>query len=583
MSDWFEGLMENKTIRGLPDHLKQYIVDQDYDSYTPIDHSVWRYVLRQSRNFLKHHAHWIYLDGLAKTGLDTEAIPSIQEMNGILSKIGWAAVPVDGFIPPVAFMEFQAHKVLVIAADMRQLHHIEYTPSPDIIHEAAGHAPIIADREYAEYLRLFGEVGSKAMSSKKDFELYEAIRRLSILKEAVDADAAEIDEAEKDVLEKQANLGEPSEMALLTRLHWWTVEYGLIGDMKNPNIYGAGLLSSIGESVSCLKEDVKKIPYSLEAINYAFDITTQQPQLFVTPNFRYLTEILDDFAESMAFKKGGLEGLNKAIECGNTCTAVYRSGLQVSGTFSEVLTDDWNRPIYIKTGGPSALSFNGKELPGHGKSYHKHGFSAPVGLLSCGSSPLEDQTDEQLKKLLIETGKQVNMTFESGIHVNGNLDKIWREEGKVILMSLSDCKVTYKDQILFDPSWGTYDMAVGEKVVSVFSGSADKDAFETASRVSKTRTIKVDYADELLALHGLYQIVRDYRGTGGEPATLVEVWQRLKKNHRNDWLLPLEILELLFKENSKSESADEINRHLEHLAKENLEYTKLIRDGLNLL
>ena len=62
--------------------------------------------------------------------------------------------------------------MLVIACDMRQIHHIEYTPAPDIVHEAAGHAPIIVDREYSEYLQRFGEVGAKAMSSKKDFELY---------------------------------------------------------------------------------------------------------------------------------------------------------------------------------------------------------------------------------------------------------------------------------------------------------------------------------------------------------------------------------------------------------------------------
>ena len=76
-------------------------------------------------------------------------------MNDILGKIGWGAVAVDGFIPPAAFMEFQAYKVLVIACDMRQMHHIEYTPAPDIVHEAAGHAPIIVDREYSDLSAAF--------------------------------------------------------------------------------------------------------------------------------------------------------------------------------------------------------------------------------------------------------------------------------------------------------------------------------------------------------------------------------------------------------------------------------------------
>ncbi len=177
-SDFFTRLLTNPAIKKLPLHLRQFIVDQNYAAYTPIDHSVWRYVLRQNHRFLIEHAHDIYFEGLEKTGLKIEGIPSIEEMNSILSKIGWGAVSVDGFIPPAAFMEFQQHRVLVIAADMRQINHIEYTPSPDIIHEAAGHAPVIADPEYAEYLRRFGEIGAKAMSSKKDFELYEAIRKL---------------------------------------------------------------------------------------------------------------------------------------------------------------------------------------------------------------------------------------------------------------------------------------------------------------------------------------------------------------------------------------------------------------------
>jgi phenylalanine-4-hydroxylase len=585
---WFDRLMVYETIRNLPDHLKQFIVDQNYAAYTAVDHSVWRYVLRQNRGFLKDHAHEVYLDGLEKTGLKTGAIPSIEEMNQILDKIGWAAVPVDGFIPPAAFMEFQAYRVLVIAADMRQLHHIEYTPSPDIIHEASGHAPIIADPEYAEYLQLFGKVGAKAMSSKKDFELYEAIRKLSILKESPDADPNEIQAAEKDVLYKQENLGEPSEMALLSRLHWWTVEYGLIGDLKNPKIYGAGLLSSIGESVSCQSDEVKKIPYNLDTANYAFDITTKQPQLFVTPGFKHLVEVLEAFSQTMAYKVGGLEGIQKAIECNNTSTAVFSSGLQVSGTFTEVITDDKNpnRPVYIKTTGPSNLSFQDKELAGHDKSYHQDGFSSPIGLLENAPAPLEDLTDAQLKELRIEKNKPVELHFESGITVKGTLDNYTREDNRIILMSFSQCRVTYQDKLLFDPSRGTYDMAVGEKIISVFSGAADKDAFHQPALVSKTRVIKVTYSEERLNLHALYQQVRHYRAErekNGSQSLLPAVWHELKTKHPNDWLLPMEILEILEQENLFPELAREIGQFLRHLANEKDEFSKLINGGLNLI
>src|SRR5260370_13466142 len=102
---------------------------------------------------------------------------------------------------------------------MRQIHHIECTPAPDIVHEAAGHAPIIVDREYSKYLQRFGEVGAKAMSSKKDFELYQAIHHLSILKEQPNSDPYEVEEATKLVESLHIYLCVPAEMTLLSRLH----------------------------------------------------------------------------------------------------------------------------------------------------------------------------------------------------------------------------------------------------------------------------------------------------------------------------------------------------------------------------
>src|SRR4029077_5289462 len=176
----------------------------------------------------------------------------------------------------------------------------------------------------------------------------------------------EVEEATKLVEHRQKTLGEPSEMGLLSRLHWWTVEYGLIGTLENPKIYGAGLLSSIGESVSCLESAVKKIPYSIDAMNTAFDITTRQPQLFVCRDFQHLKDVLEEFASKMAYQVGGLEGVNKAIECQNVATCEYSSGLQVSGVFTEVLTVTKKQPIYLRTSGKTALALKDEELPGHG-------------------------------------------------------------------------------------------------------------------------------------------------------------------------------------------------------------------------
>jgi phenylalanine-4-hydroxylase len=368
-------IKSNPLLDRLPKHLKQFVKAQDYSEYTPIDQAVWRYVMRKNVSYLPKVAHGSYLDGLKKTGIEIDRIPSMYGMNRILSDIGWAAVAVDGFIPPAAFMEFQAYNVLVIASDIRQLEHIEYTPAPDIIHEGAGHAPIIANPEYAEYLRRFGEIGCKAISSHKDYQMYEAIRLLSILKEAQDTPQAEIDAAQKAVEDLQNNMGELSEMAQIRNLHWWTVEYGLIGTIENPKIYGAGLLSSIGESAWCMTDNVKKIPYDFSAVSQSFDITKVQPQLYVAPDFAYLSLILEEFANTMALRTGGLSGIQKLIHSKALGTVELSTGLQISGVFTNFIEYD-GKPIYVQTTGKTALAYREKELVGHGTGTHPDGFGS---------------------------------------------------------------------------------------------------------------------------------------------------------------------------------------------------------------
>jgi phenylalanine-4-hydroxylase len=574
----------NPQVAALPAHLKQFIVEQHYEHYTPVDHAVWRYVMRQNYSYLKDVAYYPYIPGLQKAGLTIEKIPSLQEMNDALAKIGWGAVTVDGFIPPAAFMEYQAYRVLVIAADIRQLKHIEYTPAPDIIHESAGHAPIIADKDYHEYLSYFGSIGAKAMFSAQDFELYEAIRALSILKEMPDADEAEIKKAEELLALRQENMGPPSEMALLSRLHWWTVEYGLIGTLQNPKIYGAGLLSSIGESVSCMMDSVKKLPYTINAINYTYDITKAQPQLFVTPTFQNLIDVLEEFANTMSFRKGGTYGLQKAIESKNTCTAVFSSGLQISGTFTGFTNGKHDQPDFIKTNGPTSLSVGNKQLNGHGKDYHRDGFSSPVGKLKDHAMALEDLPIEDLAYFGIAEGKEADLLFESGITIKGTVKKIHRANGKTQLITIEHCTVKNKNsEVLFDPAWGSYDMAVGEKIVSVFCGAADKDAFVEIAYKSNTETHHQVYDENTIELHQLYQQVRNRRHIGGDFGFLGNVWLRLQKNHYDDWLCALEILEILEHEEVETSVGAEIRIFLEQKAINEPELKKLITDGFYLI
>ncbi|ACU05468.1 aromatic amino acid hydroxylase [Pedobacter heparinus DSM 2366] len=574
----------NKQVANLPRHLRQFIVEQHYEKYTPVDQAVWRYVMRQNYSYLKHVAFYPYIKGLQRAGLSIEYIPDLQTMNDNLGKIGWGAVTVDGFIPPAAFMEYQAYRVLVIAADIRQINHIEYTPAPDIIHESAGHAPIIADADYNNYLSYFGSIGAKAMFSSKDFELYEAIRNLSILKEAVDANEEEIAKAERLLQQISENMGEPSEMALLSRLHWWTVEYGLIGTLEDPKIYGAGLLSSIGESSSCMKPEVQKLWYNIDTINYSYDITKPQPQLFVTETFQNLIDVLEVFADTMAFRKGGTESIVKAIECKNPATAVYSSGLQVTGVFTDMGLDGNDALTFIRTTGPSALAIGNKQLEGHGKHFHKDGFSSPVGKLKGIATPLEDMDMLQLLNCGIKPLNLAILEFESGITVKGTVRTIHQQNEKTFLITFDNCTVKERNgNILFQPDWGMYDMAVGEKIVSVYNGAADKDAYEEITHISNKQTHKVAYDEKTQKLHAIYKAVRQIRESGTGYEQLPVLFGALKNEHRYDWLSAMEILEILYHKQLYPELEKELRIYLELKSASESEHTKLINDGLHVI
>jgi len=575
-------IKSNPLLDRLPKHLKQFIKPQDYSEYTPINQAVWRYVMRKNVDYLSKVAHSSYLEGLKKTGIEIDRIPSMYGMNRILSEIGWAAVAVDGFIPPNAFMEFQAYNVLVIASDIRQLEHIEYTPAPDIIHEGAGHAPIIANPEYAEYLRRFGEIGCKAISSHKDYEMYEAIRLLSILKEAEDTPQSEIEAAEKAVEDLQNNMGELSEMAQIRNLHWWTVEYGLIGTLENPKIYGAGLLSSIGESAWCMTDNVKKIPYDFSAVHQSFDITKLQPQLYVTPDFAYLSLILEEFANTMALRTGGLSGIKKLIHSKALGTAELSTGLQISGIFSNVIEHE-GKPIYFQTAGKTALSYREKELVGHGTATHPEGFGSPLGKLKGINLAIEDMSPRDLKAYGVYEGQTATLEFEGDIKVVGEIITGKRNlHGEIILICFKNCTVTHGDTVLFQPEWGNYDMAVGKKLVSAFSGPADVNSFDLISHVPSTKTIKAKQTAERDDLEVLYQTVRSIRESNDTKTSLEPIFEKLQKDHPNDWLLSVELIELL---NARNETnlIQQVLLHLENLKKQRPELKKLISNGLELI
>lgn len=563
-------------LNKLPKHLRVFVIKQPYDDYTAKNQAVWRYVMRKSTSFLSKVAHKSYLQGLEKTGISVESIPKMEGMNRILKEIGWYAVAVDGFIPPNAFMEFQAYNTLVVAADIRTAEHIEYTPAPDIIHETAGHAPIIANPEYAEYLRRFGEIGAKAIPSERDYDLYEAIRHLSIIKENPNTTDVEIKKAEKLVEEVTQDMGEPSEMARIRNLHWWTVEYGLIGELENPKIYGAGLLSSIGESKWCLGDEVEKIPYSIVAADKAFDITKPQPQLYVIPNFAHLSLVLEEFADTMALRNGGLKGVEKLIASKNFGTIELNTGIQISGKFSNVIDDKNYNAVYFQTTGPTALAYKNKEMIGHGKEYHSEGFGSPVGKLKGINIAIEDMSPTDLEAYGIYEGKTTILNFKGGITVSGEIITGKRNlQGKIILISFKNCTVTYGEEVLFQPEWGIYDMVVGADIVSAYAGIADPDNYELSYNSPKEKTLKIIYSEAQKSIDNLYQEVRDMRVNNAININRLKSIFNIIKQQDDEWLLSLEIYELIHE--TQEELKIEIFTYLNNLKHKD---SHLIHEGL---
>lgn len=567
----------------IPRHLQAYIARQDASLYTSMDHASWRFVMKLSRAFFSDQAHQKYLDGLRETGISTERIPLISEMDECLRRFQWRAVAVTGFIPPAIFMEFLSLGVLPIACDMRKLENLSYTPAPDIVHEAAGHAPIIADQSYSEYLRSYGEISRKAIYSIQDMRVYEAIRLLSDTKENPRSTSDQIQKAEEELQSAVASVTEVSEATYLSRMGWWTFEYGLVGDLKSPKIYGAGLLSSVSESYHCFDPEVKKVPFSIDCIYTSFDITRPQPQLFVAPSFEVLKKALEDLADQMAFRRGGVEGLEKAKRAQTLTTTVLETGLQISGILNRIDYTAQKTPCYLQYSGPVQLAYNDQEIEGHGVSTHAHGF---------GTLLVEPKELESFKEQLT-MGKPVSFRFSSGISLEGVYEGEVKRGHTTVILSLSSCTIRIQDRVLFQPEWGTYDMACGFDVHSVFGGPADRESYmhalgedhPDAGQQKSNLTIETEGLNQLYSkVRGIREGLVQGRVSSDEARSLLEgLYRGFCQDYREDWLLRYELIELSVRFNLKLVSEGAIREELRKICLKSQDLRELIQRGLEVI
>lgn len=526
-----------RTLTRLPRHLRRYVVSQDYDAYNPRDHAVWRFILRRLRAHLAERAHPVYLEGLTATGLGTERIPNLDEMNERLERIGWGAVGVRGFIPPAVFTELLSVGVLPIAADIRTHEHVDYTPAPDIVHESAGHAPILADARYAAFIKAMAVVSFKAIASVEDQAVFEAIRGLSVVKEDPTASAEEIGHAEARLAAAGRSRRFTSENTRAARFAWWTSEYGLIGDLARPRIYGAGLLSSLGEASRCLSAEVQKLPLSVGCVDVDYDITQMQPQLFVARDFDHLFEVLEEFAATLSFRRGGDAGLAEAQRARTVNHLVLADGREVTGRVVSIV------PAPRTSAGALSAAIAELEGPGmvsRGGKLVGRPWRGP-GLVVFGEGRLPERGRFRLE-------------LSSGLRLAG-----FRAEGDEVLELAAELEGRPVEVPRVAQLW------VSEDLPSVAAGPADPeswdewfgalDGFTQGEGEARAREAKALALSPALAT--LYRELREAResresrestgegeGEGKPGADRLEALRRAALQYPDEWLLKAELEEL---------------------------------------
>jgi phenylalanine-4-hydroxylase len=549
------------SLPSVPCHLRGWVVEQDYAQYNEVDHAIWRFVLLQTHSRLVETAHPAYRDGLAATGISVERIPSITEMNDKLSRFGWGAVCVDGFIPPRAFQELQGCGILPIAADIRTREHLVYTPAPDIIHEAAGHAPILPDPAYSSYLRRIGELGRQAFTVPEDDRVFRAIYRLSEVKEDPSKSTEEVCQAETELEAALAAVPSPSEATRLSRLYWWTAEYGLVGRVDDYKIYGAGLLSSLGESHSCDEPSVLKLALDEHSADVAYDVTRPQPQLFVVPSFDVLHDTLERVARTLAIRVGGEVALTRALRSGELATYRFSSGACLIGVLRDVgpnLADAG----WMTFDGRVALAWNGlTDL----EREHSGRCIVLTGKLADGSD-LGRASDGALAQLRDRTTGRHRFVFSSGARLEGRLEQCIRQpDGRLIRLELSGVR----SQLPGAPAHEVphYALIPLGDFVTAHAGAVDPKyhAETTFSSVRVPRERRLPPREQ--ALLSLYESARaaHLAGLREMEAEFSRIEAVLARDDPDEWLLRWNMLESLLKARSKAPQVSGLRAELERL------------------
>ncbi|MFO1516890.1 MAG: phenylalanine 4-monooxygenase [Lysobacterales bacterium] len=227
------------------------VVEQPWDSYSAAEHAVWARLFERQREVLKGRACREFLENQERFGMSAHAIPRFDELNRVLRPAtGWELVGVEGLLPELTFFEHLSNRRFPVTWWIRKPEQLDYISEPDLFHDLFGHVPLLLNPVFADYMQAYGAGGVKAHG-----------------------------------------VG-PEALVNLTRLYWYTVEFGLIRQDDGLRIYGSGIVSSKGESIHCLESAApNRIGFDLERVmRTRYRIDTYQKTYFVIDDFAQLFE-----------------------------------------------------------------------------------------------------------------------------------------------------------------------------------------------------------------------------------------------------------------------------------------------------
>ncbi|MBX3593223.1 phenylalanine 4-monooxygenase [Sphingomonas sp.] len=234
-----------------------WTIAQNWDAFTPAEHGVWDTLYARQMKLLPGRASTAYLRGLNLLRLSEQGIPNFEDLSERLMKLtGWQVVAVPGLVPDDVFFDHLANRRFVAGNFIRRPDQLDYLQEPDVFHDVFGHVPMLADPVFADYMVAYGRGGLRALE-------HGALKQLS-------------------------------------RLYWYTVEFGLIEEDAGLRIYGSGIVSSFGESRFALdSESPNRIGFDLKRVMRTdYRIDDFQQNYFVIPSFDELLRVTveTDFA-----------------------------------------------------------------------------------------------------------------------------------------------------------------------------------------------------------------------------------------------------------------------------------------------